>query len=208
VSKESKTERGHRPQIFVLRSHCFPHPPSSFLNCFFALFPQPGPLARLLRCVDYVTARRTLHCISPRPQAQPVAAAVLARFHNTPLALSIIPRALIRCRLLLCWRFTNRSLLRLEGTAEMSDSAKLDKILEALSSVGKRCTHHLCTHSPSSKSLICYCCAASHTLSSLDTLESKVGGTSSSSSPAPAGGGGAAAPFVEGSLLHQQQLIQ
>jgi len=45
----------------------------------------------------------------------------------------------------------------------------LDKILEALSSVGKR----------------------------LDTLESKVGGTSSSSSPAPAGGGGAAAPFVE-----------
>jgi hypothetical protein len=161
---------------------------STFLNYFFALFPLLGPLVP-------PSALRCTHCAAPPPLQSAALYSHTRPLHETP--------ALLRCRLLICWRFINRSPLRLEATAEMSDSAKLDKILEALSSVGKRCLHPLCSHSPSSKSLIFCYCAPSHTLFSLDTLESKVGGTSSSSSPAPAGGGGAAAPFVEGSLLHQ-----
>ena len=82
------------------------------------------------------------------------------------------------------------------ATAKMSDSAKLDKILEALASVGKRCStltarvapppHRL--HFPSLETL------------SLDTLESKVvvGGASSAAAATASGGSGDVAPFVDG----------
>jgi hypothetical protein len=82
------------------------------------------------------------------------------------------------------------------ATAKMSDSAKLDKILEALASVGKRCSTrtaraapppHL-LHLPSLETL------------SLDTLESKVvvGGASSAAAATASGGSGDVAPFVDG----------
>jgi hypothetical protein len=75
----------------------------------------------------------------------------------------------------------------------MSDSAKLDKILEALASVGKRCT---------ARALPSRVALSSQPTSSLDTLESKVvvGGASSAAAAASGGSSssGDVAPFVDG----------